>query len=44
MPNISKENLIPLIEKYYESFINEKDEWTFFLELTEYIEIGRAHV
>lgn len=39
MPNVSKENLIPLLEKYYESFINEEDAWTFFLELAEYIEL-----
>lgn len=39
MPRMSKGNLIPLLEKYYESFINEKDEWTFFLELAEYLEL-----
>lgn len=39
MPLVSKGNLIPLLEKYYESFINEKDEWTFFLELAEYLEL-----
>lgn len=39
MPNVSKENLIPLLEKYYESFINEEDAWTFFLELAEYLEL-----
>lgn len=39
MSRISKENLIPLMEKYYEAFINEKDEWPFFLELAEYIEL-----
>jgi hypothetical protein len=39
MAIIPKGNLIPLLEKYYESFINEKDEWTFFLELAEYLEL-----
>lgn len=39
MPKVSKENLIPLLEKYYESFIHEDDVWTFFLELAEYLEL-----
>lgn len=39
MSRVSKENLIPLMEKYYEAFINEKDEWPFFLELAEYIDL-----
>lgn len=39
MPNASKENLIPLLEKYYEAFIKENDVWTFFLELSEYLEL-----
>jgi hypothetical protein len=39
MGNLTKENLIPLLEKYYEAFIHEEDVWTFFLELAEYLEL-----
>lgn len=39
MGTLKRENLIPLLEKYYEAFIREEDVWTFFLELAEYLEL-----
>lgn len=39
MLDISKENLIPLLEKYYQSFIDETEDWSFFVELSEYIDL-----